>query len=219
MLVVRQAVVGPFAENSYLVACSRTLEALVVDPGGEADRLLALAERGGFRIGRVFLTHGHVDHLAAAAEVKRRTGAPIQIHAGDRELLPLAPAQAEMLGFDEPVEVPPVDRWHEHGEALPLGESEGRILHTPGHSRGSCSLWFEKEGILFSGDTLFAGSVGRTDLPGGDFGELQRSIVERLFPLGDAVHFHPGHGPAGVLGRERHDNPFVGEGARRGRFL
>jgi glyoxylase-like metal-dependent hydrolase (beta-lactamase superfamily II) len=212
-------VVGPFAENSYLVACPRTREALILDPGGELERLLPLAAKGGFTVRRIFLTHGHVDHVAGAAEARRLTGAPVQIHAGDRDWLAALPRQMDMFGLEGDRAVPEVDRWHEDGEALSLGDLSGRILHLPGHSAGSCALWFEGAGAVFVGDTLFSGSVGRTDLPGGDFRALRRSIVEKLFPLGDEVVFHPGHGPAGTLGEERRTNPFVGEDAPRGGFL
>ncbi len=177
-----------------------------------------MIEQGEFRVERIFCTHGHVDHVAGAAEAKRATGAPVQIHALDRDWLERLPEQAEMFGFG-PVEVPQVDLWHEDGETFAVGRCEGRVVHTPGHSRGSCALWFAEDRVLLSGDTLFAGSVGRTDLPGGDFGALERSIRERLFPLGDEVRFYPGHGPAGLLGDERRSNPFVGEEAPRGRFL
>jgi glyoxylase-like metal-dependent hydrolase (beta-lactamase superfamily II) len=217
VLVVRHAVVGPFAENSWVAACSRTGEAMLVDPGGELDRILALVSEGGFSVRRIVLTHGHVDHVAAAAEAKRITGAPVQIHAADRDWLEALPRQMEMFGLGKG-EVPEVDRWHDDGEGLSLGALSGRILHVPGHTRGSCALWIEGARSVFTGDTLFAGSVGRTDLPGGDFEALRRSIVDRLFPLGDDVQFHPGHGPSGTIGEERRTNPFVGEDVPPGRF-
>jgi glyoxylase-like metal-dependent hydrolase (beta-lactamase superfamily II) len=219
MLVVRQAVVGPFAENTYLAACSRSREAVLVDPGGELDRVLPLAERDGFRIGRVLLTHGHVDHVAGVAEARRRLGVPVHMHPADRPWLETVSRQAEMYGFEEAVEVPEVDAWLADGEQLTVGELRVRVIHTPGHTPGSCSFYFAEAATLLTGDTLFAGSVGRTDLPGGDFEALRHSIVDRLFPLGDQVTFHPGHGPAARLGAERLSNPFVGEGVRRGRFV
>jgi glyoxylase-like metal-dependent hydrolase (beta-lactamase superfamily II) len=216
MLVVRSVVVGPFAMNAYLAACGETGEALLIDPGAEVPRVLALAEPG-WHIGRIFLTHGHIDHVAGAAEARAATGAPMSIHADDEGWLAALPRQAEMFGLTG-AEVPRPDRRHVDGEELTLGNLSARVLHTPGHSPGSCCLWFPEANVLFTGDTLFLGSVGRTDLPGGDFDELAHSIKERLFPLGDAVTFHPGHGPAGSLGEERRQNPFVGE-ARRGRFV
>lgn len=217
MLVVRSVVVGPFAMNAYVAACGETGEALLVDPGAEIPRVLALLEPG-WRVGRIFLTHGHIDHAAGADEARAATGAPVTIHQGDQSWLAALPRQAEMFGFP-PVEVPRPDRFHVDGEALTLGNLTARVIHTPGHSPGSCCLWFEAEDVLLTGDTLFAGSVGRTDLPGGDFEALASSIKGRLFPLGDEVTFHPGHGPAGSLGEERRQNPFVGDAPRRGRFV
>lgn len=217
MLVVRSVVVGPFSMNAYLAACSETGAALLIDPGAEVPRVLALAEPG-WRIGRIFLTHGHIDHVAGAAEARAATGAPMTIHEADQGWLEALPRQAEMFGLAG-AEVPKPDRFHLDGEALVLGRLSARVLHTPGHSPGSCALWFESEQVLFTGDTLFLGSVGRTDLPGGDFEQLAASIKEKLFTLGDEATFHPGHGPAGSLGEERRQNPFVGEARRSSRFV
>jgi glyoxylase-like metal-dependent hydrolase (beta-lactamase superfamily II) len=221
MLVVRHAVVGPFAENTYIVGDSETGEAALVDPGGELERVLTLCEPGGLRVGRIVLTHGHIDHVAGCSAAKKRLGVPCQIHRDDAAWLEALPQQAAMFGFEEDgIATPPqVDRFHEDGETFALGRHVGRILHTPGHSRGSCCVLFEEARVLFAGDTLFAGSVGRTDLPGGDFEALERSIREKLFTLGDDVRFYPGHGPSALLGEERRTNPFVGEASRRGRFV
>ncbi len=218
MLVVRHAVVGPFAANTYLAVCSRTGDAVLVDPGGDVERALGMREPGGYRIVRIFCTHGHIDHVAGAADARAATGAPLQIHADDEGWLASLAAQAEMFGFD-PVEPPRVDHRHVDGERFDVGACEARVIHTPGHSAGSSCLWFPQAKILFTGDTLFSGSVGRTDLPGGDFEALGRSIREKLFALGDDVTFYPGHGPGGRLGDERRANPFVGEEPRRGRFI
>jgi hydroxyacylglutathione hydrolase len=217
MLVVRQAVVGPFAENTWLIADEETGEAAVLDPGGETERVLGMTAPDGFRVTQVLATHGHVDHIYGVEEVRARTGAPFAIHAGDLPFVRALPGQAAGLGFG-PTRSPEVARLLEDGDAVRVGGREGKVLHTPGHSPGSVSLWFPADRILFTGDTLFAGSVGRTDLPGGDTATLVRSIRERLFPLGDDVRFHPGHGPSGTLGAERRANPFVGELAR-GRFM
>jgi len=219
MLFVRRAVVGPFAENTYVIGCSRTHDAILVDPGGDLPRVMPLIDRDGTRIRRIVLTHGHIDHVAGAAQARKELGAPVQLHAGDRSWLEQVPRQAEMFGFDGLGEAPQVDHWHEDGEHFAVGEFTCHVIHTPGHSAGSCSLWFPQAQALVTGDTLFAGSVGRTDLPGGDFAELRHSITAGLFPLGDEVRFHSGHGPDGTLGTERASNPFVGEEARRGRFL
>jgi len=217
MLVVRSAVVGPFAMNAYLLACGETGQAMLVDPGAEIPRVLALAEPG-WRIGRILLTHGHIDHVAGAAEAQRATGAAMTIHQADLPFLAGLPRQAAMFGF-EGAEVPRPDRLHLDGEQVSLGNLTATVLHTPGHSPGSCCLWFAEADVLITGDTLFLGSVGRTDLPGGDFEQLAASIKGKLFPLGDGATFHPGHGPAGSLGEERRQNPFVGDAPRRGRFV
>jgi len=218
VLVVRQAVVGPFAENTWLVADSATGEAMVLDPGGENARVRALVEPGDLRIGSVVATHGHVDHIAGAEELTRELEVPFRIHAGDDPFVRALPSQAAGLGFglirSPTVASPLVD-----GDTVRVGGHEARVIHTPGHSPGSVCLWFSADRVLFTGDTLFRGSVGRTDLPGGDPGSLVRSIRERLFPLGDDVRFFPGHGPGGTIGDERRMNPCVGEDAPRGRFM
>jgi glyoxylase-like metal-dependent hydrolase (beta-lactamase superfamily II) len=218
MLVVRHAVVGPFAANAYVAACSRTGEAVLVDPGGDVPRVLALREPGGYRVVRIFCTHGHVDHVAGATEAKAETGAPLQIHAADEGWLASLLRQAETFGFDAS-EPPEIDHRHGDGESFRVGACEAKVIHTPGHTPGSSCLWFPDARVLFTGDTLFAGSVGRTDLPGGDTDALVRSVKEKLFPLGDDVRFYPGHGPAGLLGDERRSNPFVGDETPRGRFI
>ena len=217
MLVVRQAVVGPFAENTWLVADSATGDALVIDPGGETARVLGLAQPD-FRIGRVLATHGHVDHIVGAEEICRRTGAPFQIHVGDEPFLRALPGQAAGLGFGA-ARSPAVTAFLSDGDLIRVGGHEARVIHTPGHSPGGVSFHFPADQVLFTGDTLFAGSVGRTDLPGGDAPELLRSIRERLFPLGDEVRFFPGHGPGGTLGEERRQNPYAGDDAPHGRFM
>ncbi len=219
MLVVRNTVVGPFAENTYLVGDSDTRDAVLIDPGGELDRVLAMREPGGFTIRRVFLTHGHIDHVAGCAEACRRTGAPCQIHGEDAGWLERVPQQAEMFGFDDAREAPRPSHLHADAETFAIGAYTARVLHTPGHTLGSCCLYVEQARTLFVGDTLFTGSVGRTDLPGGSFEALERSIRERLFTLGDDVRFFPGHGPGGTIGEEKRNNPFVGETTRRGRFV
>jgi glyoxylase-like metal-dependent hydrolase (beta-lactamase superfamily II) len=213
MLVVRSVVVGPFAMNAYLAACDETGDALLIDPGAEVPRLVGLADKG-WRLDRIFLTHGHIDHVAGAAEARAATGARLSIHPADEGWLTALPRQAEMFGF-EGATVPTVDLRHHDGDTLTLGALTATVLHTPGHSPGSCCLWFPDAEVVFTGDTLFSGSVGRTDLPGGDPDALARSIQEKLFPLGDGVTFHSGHGPAGTIGEERRHNPFVGEAARR----
>jgi glyoxylase-like metal-dependent hydrolase (beta-lactamase superfamily II) len=213
LLVVRQAVVGPFGENTFLVADSGTGDAVVIDPGGETARILGLAQPD-FRIGRVLATHGHADHLVGAEELTRRTGATFHIHDGDEPFVRALPEQAARLGLGE-TRSPRISSFLADGDVVRVGTHEGRVIHTPGHSPGGVSFHFPEDGLLFTGDTLFARSVGRTDLPGSDGAALLRSIRERLFPLGDEVRFLPGHGPGSTLGEERRDNPYAGERASR----
>jgi hydroxyacylglutathione hydrolase len=217
LLAVRQAVVGPFAENTWLVADTDTGDALVLDPGGETARVLGLAQPD-LRIGRIVATHGHVDHIFGAEELRRRTGASFHIHSGDEPFVRALPGQAAGLGFGA-ARSPEVSGFLADGDVVRVGNHEGRVIHTPGHSPGGVCLHFPADGVLFTGDTLFAGSVGRTDLPGGDAATLLRSIRERILPLGDDVRFFPGHGPAGTLGEERRSNPYAGDSAPRGRFM
>jgi glyoxylase-like metal-dependent hydrolase (beta-lactamase superfamily II) len=218
MLVVRRVTVGPIAENAYLAACDRTGEAVLVDPGGDLERVLALREPGGFVIRRIFLTHGHADHVAEVAGAKAATGAPVTVHGADQPWLERFSQTAGWLGL-EGASGPAIDRPHEDGERFQVGDHSAHVLHTPGHSAGGCCLWFPEAKVLFTGDTLFAGSVGRTDLPGGDLDALLASIRDRIFPLGDDVRFYPGHGPSGLVGEERRTNPFAGEPSRRGRYV
>jgi glyoxylase-like metal-dependent hydrolase (beta-lactamase superfamily II) len=214
MLVVRRAVVGPFAMNAWLVACDRTGEAALLDPGDEIPRVLALARPEDFRVTRIVLTHGHLDHVAGAADAAAATGAPVQIHAADQPLLDALPDQLAMFGLPPVARPPDVAHHHAHGERFRVGEHEAIVLHVPGHTPGSCAIHFAADGHLFSADTLFAGSIGRTDLPGGDPRAIVRSIREVLFPVGDETVVHCGHGPDTTIGEERRENPFVGEAAR-----
>ncbi len=218
MLIVRSAEVGPFAMNAWLAACSETGEAVLIDPGAEIPRVLRLREPEGFVVKRILLTHGHVDHAAGAAEAREATGAPVAIHPGDLPWLTALPQQAAMFGLRGARPLVPDARLAD-GEVIRFGRQSATVLHTPGHCQGSVSFWFEEAGVVFTGDTLFRGSVGRTDLPGGDFDALAESIARRLFTLGDEVRFFPGHGPGGTIGEERLDNPFVGKKARQGRFV
>jgi len=218
VLIVRSVVVGPFAMNAYLAACSETREAVLIDPGSEVGRVLALRQPEGFTVKRILLTHGHVDHAAGAAEAREATGAPVSIHPADLPWLEVLPRQAAMFGLDRARPLVP-DAALSDGETVQVGRQSATVLHTPGHCQGSVSFYFEEAGLVFTGDTLFAGSVGRTDLPGGDFEQLAASIANRLFPLGDAVRFLPGHGPGGTIGEERQQNPFVGARSKVGRFV
>lgn len=204
--------VGPLACNCYVVGDPATRHAIVIDPGGDADELATEIAARELTITSIVATHAHFDHVLAAARLRELTGAPFLLHRDDLALLDwMGPSMEMFLGIpgDEP---PEVDSDAAEGDRLTAGDVELEILHTPGHSPGSISL--VTPGALFCGDTLFAGSVGRTDLPGGDTQQLVDAVRAKLFPLGDDVPVYPGHGPPTTIEREKASNPFVGEGAR-----
>jgi len=206
-MIIRQLAVGPLQANCFIVGCERTRRAAVIDPGDEADRiLLALAERG-LTVTHILNTHGHFDHVGANRRLKQATGAPILIHALDAPMLRLLARTAAAWGMAAE-NSPDPDRLIAEGETIPVGELVLQVIHTPGHTPGGVS--FYADGCLFVGDTLFAGSVGRTDFPGGDFDTLRRSIQEKLFRLPDEVRVFTGHGPETTIGEEKRTNPFVG---------
>lgn len=204
--------VGPLACNCYVVGDLVTRRAIVIDPGGDADELAAEIAARDLTITAIVATHAHFDHVLAAERLRAVTGAPFHLHRDDRPLLEwIGPSMEMFLGI--PGEEPPeVDSDAAEGDRLRAGDVEFEVVHTPGHSPGSISL--VTPGALFCGDTLFAGSVGRTDLPGGDTQQLLDAVKEKLFPLGDDVPVYPGHGPPTTIEREKASNPFVGEGAR-----
>lgn len=202
--------VGPFANNIYLVTDAATRETAVVDVGFEPERVIDLVREEGLRVRWLLATHAHYDHVAAMLPVQQALGGDFALHPADRPLLEQVAFQGSMFGLP-PVDVPEVALELEEGMRVPLGEQSLVVLFTPGHSPGHVA--FHHGQTLWSGDVLFAGSVGRTDLPGAAWDVLERSIRERLFPLGDAVRVLPGHGPATTIGEERRGNPFVGEAA------
>lgn len=209
-LVNRRLELGPLPNNTYLIRCAATAEAAVVDAGFEPEAVIEAVRAEGLRLRYLLNTHAHYDHVAGMRQVQDAVGGEYWLHPADRTLLAHLTEQGAAFGFP-PGRGPDVVHDLADGQRLPLGEESLEVLHTPGHSPGSvCFHW---DGHLWVGDALFAGSVGRTDLPGGSFEVLERSIRTRLFPLGDAVQVHPGHGPATTLGRERVANPFVGERA------
>jgi glyoxylase-like metal-dependent hydrolase (beta-lactamase superfamily II) len=201
---------GPLENNTYVLTCPATLETAVVDVGFEPEAVIDLVRREGLKVTWLLGTHAHYDHAAGMLEVQRAVGGAYALHPLERPLLESLTFQGEMFGFPaaEPPEVAHelVDR-----EAIRIGNELVEVVFTPGHSPGHCA--FVQGELAWVGDVLFAGSVGRTDLPGGSFETLARSIHERLFPLGDSVTCLPGHGPATTIGQERRHNPFVGEAA------
>ncbi|MFN2526692.1 MAG: MBL fold metallo-hydrolase [Actinomycetota bacterium] len=205
-------VVGPLDCNCYIVGEAETREAIVIDPGGDADLIAESLAGNRLRVSAIVATHAHFDHVIAAEQLRDLTGAPFYMHGADRPLLDWFQESGRFfLGADLPPP-PEIDTETAEGDRLTAGSVALDVLHTPGHSPGSISLASGK--TLFVGDTLFAGSVGRTDLPGGSSRTLVDSVREKLFPLGDDVVVYPGHGPESTLERERRTNPFVGEGAR-----
>lgn len=202
--------VGPLACNCYVVGDATSKHAIVIDPGGNADDLLsAIAERG-LTITAIVATHAHFDHVLAAERLRAETGAPFHLHDDDRVLLDWMQESAELfLGLRTPPP-PEVDSNLDEGDRLAAGAVELEVRHTPGHSPGSISL--VTGATAFAGDTLFAGSVGRTDLPGGDGDALVRAVKDKLFSLPDDATVYPGHGPPTTIEREKRMNPFVGEG-------
>jgi hydroxyacylglutathione hydrolase len=212
-MILEVCAAPPFYKNGYLIACETTREGILVDPGDEVGELLALVERHGVAVTGILLTHAHMDHVSGVARAKRRLGAPIALHRDDLFLYEKAVQQGLAFGVrvDPP---PPVDVFYDtHPDPFRFGAYEVRVHHTPGHSPGGVCLEVRRAGepgrSLFVGDTLFAGSIGRTDLPGGDYDTLLRSIRTVLFAFGDDARVYPGHGPATTIGEERRSNPFL----------
>lgn len=203
--------VGPLACNCYIVGDPATMTAIVIDPGGDADELVESIRARGLVVAAIVATHAHFDHVIAAEELRRATGAPFYLHAADRSLLDWMQESARLFLGIELGSPPDVDRDASEGDKLVAGDVELEIVHTPGHSPGSISL--VTESAVFSGDTLFQGSIGRTDLPGGDHAALVAAVRNKLFPLDDDLPVYPGHGPATTLGHERRFNPFFGKDA------
>jgi glyoxylase-like metal-dependent hydrolase (beta-lactamase superfamily II) len=212
-MILESAAVGPFFKNGYVVGCERTRQAVFIDPGDEVEQLLEAIRTRELVVTHLLLTHAHVDHVSGVAEAKRALGAPIYLHQDDLFLYQNAVRTGMMFGLtvEEP---PPVDRYYEGDGPIVFGDYEVRVLHTPGHCPGGVCLAATKPGEdgpphLFVGDTLFAGSIGRTDLPGGDYETLLRSITGVLFRFPDESKVYSGHGPETTIGRERAGNPFV----------
>jgi hydroxyacylglutathione hydrolase len=214
-LVVRWCVTGPFRQNSYLLVDDRTREAVLVDPGDDADDIAALVERERATVKAIYLTHCHIDHVGAVADLQERYGVPTFAPTGDRGWLEALPEQAHLFRLGER-RVPKVDGDLVDGQRIAFGTVEGAAIATPGHTEGGTCLWFPADRVLVTGDTLFVGSVGRTDLPGGDFATLATSIRDRLFTLPADVTFYAGHGEPGRLDDEKVHNPFVGAQASGG---
>lgn len=207
-LAIRMLTVGPVAANAYLVSDEATGATVVIDPGDEAPRLLAALEEAGRPLAEIWLTHAHFDHIGAVAALRETHPVPVRLHPADAPLYDDAEQQAGWFGMRvRPPGVAPVDL--ADGERLALGGHLFEVLHTPGHAPGHVAFYAADAGVLFSGDALFRGSVGRTDLPLCDPAALDRSLRERLLVLPDATRVLPGHGPETTIGLERRSNPFL----------
>lgn len=200
--------VGPLQCNCSIFGDETTREAIVIDPGDQIDDILAILAEHQLRVKDIIITHAHIDHIGGAAKLKAATGAPVHMNADDQELYAQIDVQAGWLGM-EPPERTEIDVNARDGDTLQLAGVEFQILHTPGHTQGSTSVWIPSENKLIAGDTLFRDSIGRTDLPGGDGRQILRSIHAKLLPLPDAAVVICGHGPNTTIGRERERNPFL----------
>ncbi|WP_088278476.1 MBL fold metallo-hydrolase [Ideonella sp. A 288] len=209
MLRYHTVPVTPFQQNSSIAWCDQTMEGAVIDPGGDLDQLEAAAQRLGVTLTQILLTHAHIDHAGGTGELARRLGLPIVgPHPGDQFWIDGLAQQARMFGF-APAEPFVPTRWLADGDQVAVGRSTLDVRHCPGHTPGHVVFHSAEAGRAFVGDVLFAGSIGRTDFPGGDHDTLIASITQRLWPMGDATVFIPGHGPESTFGRERRTNPYV----------
>ena len=203
--------VTPFVQNCSLLVCDQTQQAVVIDPGGDIERILAVAKKGGVTIEKVLLTHGHLDHASAAGTLARQLGVKIEgPHRDDLFLIENLPQQASSYGFP-PVEPFLPDRWLQEGDTVTFGKQTLEVFHCPGHTPGHIVFFNRPPKFAVVGDVIFAGSIGRTDFPRGNHDDLIRSIRTKLFPLGDDVEFIPGHGPNSTFGQERESNPYVAD--------
>jgi glyoxylase-like metal-dependent hydrolase (beta-lactamase superfamily II) len=200
--------VGILACNCSVFGDEQSREALVVDPGDDIGRVLAIVKRHGLTVKAIVITHAHIDHIGGAQKLKQATGAPVYMNSADAGLQRMMEVQAGWLGMPvpEPVEI---DSAAGDGDRLVVGAAEFHVMHTPGHTPGSISLWIPSEGKLVAGDTLFRDSIGRTDLPGGDGRQILRSIHDKLLPLADETVVIPGHGATTTIGREKQFNYFL----------
>lgn len=201
-LRVERLEMAPFGANTYVVGDDVSKEALIIDPGRDVARIADTLIRLGYEAKAILATHGHIDHVAGAADARARFAVPFMVHLGDKAWIENLDRQSMQFGFPR-CETPQVDRWLLPNDGIAVGNHNALVVHTPGHSEGGCSVAFSDDKVAFTGDTLFRSGVGRSDMPGGSSAVLMSSILSVLVPLGDDVAFHPGHGPAGNIGEER----------------
>ena len=205
-MLIKDLAVGPIMANCFIVGCDETKEAVVIDPGDETDRILSALAESSLTVKYILNTHGHFDHVGGNRKMKAATGADILIHSLDAPMLNQLSASAAAWGLHVE-DSPSPDRMLKPGDTISFGTLHFNVIHTPGHTPGGVS--FHTNGVVFVGDTLFAGSIGRTDFPGGDYDTLIASIQKNLFHLGDDVRVFSGHGPETTIGQEKQFNPFV----------
>jgi hydroxyacylglutathione hydrolase len=207
-MIVEMLAVGPFQENTYIIGDEKSGTGALVDPGDEATRIALAVEQTGLGIAQIIVTHAHIDHVRAIAPLIDEYSCPVLMHQEAEAMMKTLPQQAIMMGMRFG-KVPAVNRHIGDDEILEVGNIRLRSLYTPGHAPGHLALYAEEEGVVFSGDALFAGSIGRTDLPGGSMDLLMRSISEKLLTLPDETRVLSGHGPETTIGNERMYNPFL----------
>lgn len=200
--------VGPLQCNCSIIGDENTREAMVIDPGDEIEDILEVVHKRNLQVKQIVITHAHIDHVGGAMKLRGATGAPILLNQNDYALLKLLDVQAAWIGVPNPGKVE-IDRSVTTGETVSAGSHTGQILHTPGHTEDSICLFFEPEKKLIAGDTLFAGSIGRTDLPGGNMHKIIRSLHDTVLTLPDDTVVVPGHGKLTTIGKERESNPFL----------
>lgn len=203
---IESIVIPPIMENCYILHDGE--HAIVFDPGGDFESIKEFIDGKSLKVAAILLTHGHFDHIGAAENLKQDTSAPIYAHAGDMELIENGNHHAARFGVS-PFDIPKIDKFVENGEKITFDFVEIKVIHTPGHSEGSVCYYIEKDKLLISGDTLFAESVGRTDLPGGDFDTIEKSIKEHLYTLHENTIVYPGHGYRTTIVHEKKFNPIV----------
>ena len=207
-MILEMLTVSPFQENCYIIGDEQSGVGAVVDPGDEAARIALAVEQTDLDIASIIITHAHIDHVGAVAALVDEYACPVLMHAEAEPMLKQLPTQAMMMGLKFG-KVPAVDHYIGDEEVLEVGDLKLRSLYTPGHAPGHLAFYIEDQGLVLSGDALFAGSVGRADLPGGSMEVLMRSIEERLLTLPDETRVFPGHGPQTEIGNERTSNPFL----------